>query len=120
MAAVTDDPEQLRALARPADRNLTVTAGGRFTASLTRINLARIWMQTGKQSLPFIFENGLNGERHVITFHMTAGTDIVSQGVSISLSDIAVTNAPHLGLCQQLPGGVQWRACRFPWTRGAN
>jgi len=48
------DVDEYRAANRRSCVELTVTARGSFTVSITRIDLHRLWMQRGSESLPRI------------------------------------------------------------------
>jgi AraC-like DNA-binding protein len=69
-SAVTtfSDPYSYQETIRAADVEVVVTGRGEFQAELTRVDLGRIWMQRGYQSLPCIARTSDDAERNSILF----------------------------------------------------
>jgi AraC-like DNA-binding protein len=60
------DPHQYREAVHAADVRVTVTAGGRFGADLTRIRLDHLWMQRARFSLPSVTYSATGKDRSMI------------------------------------------------------
>ena len=44
--------DEFRAALRPGDGEVTVTARGRFEATVVRVTFDRLWMQSARETLP--------------------------------------------------------------------
>ena len=62
------DPLPYQAAIRAADIDLCVTKRGDFRAELIQIDLDRIWMQSGRESLPRVYHAAVNPKRAPIVF----------------------------------------------------
>jgi AraC-like DNA-binding protein len=62
------DPHEYQKSVRGADMEVFLPTRGDYQAQLTRIDLHRLWMQRGRQSLPIVARSSLNKERAVIYF----------------------------------------------------
>src|SRR5262245_60122855 len=62
------DPESYQATIRASSIELLPTTRGDFNAELTQIELNRLWMQRGSESLPTISHGILTAQRAVIEF----------------------------------------------------
>jgi len=60
------DPHQYQEAVQAADVRVTVTAPGRFDATLTRIKLDRLWMQRARFSLPSVTHSAVSKDRSTI------------------------------------------------------
>jgi AraC-like DNA-binding protein len=63
-----DDPYAYQAAVRAAEVELLVTGKGRFNAELVQIDLDRLWMQHGYDSLPRLARSANDPRRAVIEF----------------------------------------------------
>jgi len=62
------DPHEYQAAVRASDAKFIVTAPGKYRAELTRINLHRLWMQRGWDSLPRVAHTAVHKDRLPILF----------------------------------------------------
>jgi AraC-like DNA-binding protein len=85
------DPHPYQAAIRAAEVEVLVTAKGEFRAELTKIDLHRLWLQRGRESLPRVFHSSVSAQRAPIVF--LASTDraaIQHSGMDVSPSEIIV------------------------------
>jgi AraC-like DNA-binding protein len=92
------DPQPYQAAIRPAQVEILVTAKGDFHAELTRIELPRLLMQRGRESLPRIVRSTVSSERPPIFF--LADVDQAAMrhsGMKLSFGDIMAvgSGSPH-------------------------
>jgi AraC-like DNA-binding protein len=86
-----EDPYSYQAAVRGAEVRAVVTARGDFRAKLMRIDLTRLWLQRGRESLPWTLEVELGSERRPIFF--LAGNNqssIHHNGIELSPGDIVI------------------------------
>jgi AraC-like DNA-binding protein len=82
------DPDDYAAAIRQGTHELTVTERGHFTATLTRIDLHRLWMQRFSENLPRISHIAGWGGRAVIAFRTEPGPSLLSSGVEMRPTSI--------------------------------
>ncbi len=83
------DPQHHQAAIRAGDVKVLVTAPGEYRADLTRIDLHRLWMQRGRETLPRIAQVNLARGRSPIFFHAdTDQASSVHSGMELQSDDI--------------------------------
>jgi len=87
------DPQAYQAAIRAAQVEILPTAKGDFRAELTQINLHRLWMQRGRESLPRIYLATVNKGRAPIGFLTDAGQPAIQHcGMHVSPGDIIIND----------------------------
>jgi AraC-like DNA-binding protein len=89
------DIDEYRAAIRPPSVEFTVTARGCFAASVSRIDLHRLLLQRGQESLPRIWHAVPSVERNIITFLTDEGSTAVRNGIEFRFGDIALHSPRH-------------------------
>lgn len=107
------DVEEYRAAIRPPSVDITVVARGRFTASVTRVDLHRLWMQRGRESLPRIWHAAPSAERKIISFLTEAGRGAVRNGIEFAPGQIAL-HASGRPYQHRSLGPLHWGAMSLP------
>ncbi len=107
------DPYELQAAVRPSDVRLMVAGRGRFEASITRIDLHRLWLQRGRESLPRIWHAGPSRERSIIGFLTGGAGGAVRNGMNFPIGAIAQLSSRNEYWYRTL-GEVQWAAMSLP------
>jgi AraC-like DNA-binding protein len=107
------DLDEYRVANRRSCVELTVTARGAFTASITRIDLHRLWMQRGRESLPRIRHAEPDSERNIIAFLTQEGQGTVRNGVEFRPGDIALLSPRHSHRYRSF-GPVHWGGMSLP------
>jgi AraC-like DNA-binding protein len=93
VAAFTD-PQPYQAAVRPAQVEILVTAKGDFRAELTRVELPRLWMQRGRESLPRVVHATVSVERPPIFFLVDADQAALHHsGMDVSFGEIVAVGA---------------------------
>ncbi len=88
------DPEGYQRTIRAADMKVFVTAAGAFQASLTRIDLHRLWMQRGWTSLPYIAHSALSRARSPIFFQTKTHQAVMHHtGIELRSGEIMFTSS---------------------------
>jgi AraC-like DNA-binding protein len=88
------DPDQYQAAIHPAQVEILVTAKGDFDAALTRIELSRLWVQHGRESLPRIANSVAKAERPPIFFLTRADQASISyNGKDLAYGEIVVAGS---------------------------
>jgi hypothetical protein len=107
------DPDQYAVFIRGTRAEFTITKPGRFAAKLTHIDLHRLWMQRYSDTLPRIahFEN-IPG-RVFISFHTSAGPDLLWDGRESSPTTIIRHSDRHSGF-QRSTGVAQFASMSLP------
>jgi AraC-like DNA-binding protein len=85
------DPHPYQAAIRASEVEVLVTAKGDFRAELTKIDLHRLWLQRGRESLPRVFHSSVSKQRAPIVF--LAGADQAAMqhsGMDVAPSEIVV------------------------------
>jgi AraC-like DNA-binding protein len=90
-----------------------VIGRGRFEASVTRIDLHRLWMQRGSESLPRIWHAGPSPGRSIIGFLTQAGAGAIRNGLEFGYGDIALLSPRHAYRYRSL-GRLHWAAMSLP------
>jgi AraC-like DNA-binding protein len=91
------DVESYQAAIRAATIELFPTEKGDFKAELTRIDLNRLWMQRGNESLPVISHGMLTADRAVIEFLARQDQPAYQlNGMEVSPGDIVLDDGRHL------------------------
>lgn len=87
------DPHPYQAAIRSGRMEVLVTAKGHFRAELTRIDLRRLWMLRGRESLPRVLRGAVDAERAVIGFLATMGQPAIRHcGMEVSPGEIIVND----------------------------
>jgi len=108
------DPEEHAAAIRAGVVRMLVTAPGAFRSELTRIDLDRLWMQRGRESLPYVSRSALHRGRSVVFF--LAGADeapILHSGMDLPPSKI-VLHADGAEYYRRTHGECAWAAMSLP------
>ena len=103
-----DDPELYQAAISPARVEILVTAKGDFRASLTRIELPRLWVQSGRENLPRIANSIADADRPPIFF--LAGAEQASirhNGKDLAYGEMAIAGSGSLRH-HRSQGPCQW------------
>ena len=88
------DPEAYQSAVRPARLELCLTGRGEFHAQLTQIELGRLWIQAGVESLPRISNTLTSAKRPPIIFLSDAAQPGCRYGgVEVSASAVVVNSA---------------------------
>jgi AraC-like DNA-binding protein len=82
------DPQAYQAAVRPAQIEVFVTAKGNFHAELTRVELPRLWLQRGHESLPRIIRSTVSAERPPIFFLASEQVAVHHSGMEVSFGEI--------------------------------
>ncbi len=103
------DPYPYQQSIRAAQTEIVVTAGGRFHAELIQIDLPRLWLQRGRESLPRIFNTALSAERTPIGFLVGDQAAVRHDGVEVPCGDI-VFNASASAFHRRTSAPTHWAA----------
>jgi AraC-like DNA-binding protein len=102
------DPELYQASINPAHVEIFITAKGDFRASLTRIELPRLWVQYGREILPRIANSIASAERPPIFF--LAGSEQVSishNGRDLAYGEVVIAGSGSMRH-HRSEGPCQW------------
>jgi hypothetical protein len=94
---------------------MSVTAPGRFAATVPRLDFDRLWMQRGSESLPRIWHVGPSRERSIIGFLTGREAGAIRNGVAFRLGDMALLGRHHDYNYLTL-GPVEWGAMSLPFA----
>jgi AraC-like DNA-binding protein len=88
------DPQMYQSAIRPAQVEVVVTTKGEFHAELKRIELSKLWVQSGRMNLPVISHSAVSAERAPI-FFLTKGNQAAYRygGLNTSLGEIIAVKA---------------------------
>ena len=87
------DPVPYQSAIRASNLEVFPTAKGKFHAELTKINLNRLWMQRGHESLPRVFVGTVGVDRQVIGFLARPDQPAMQhRGMNVPVGDIVVSN----------------------------
>jgi AraC-like DNA-binding protein len=85
------DPDSYQATIRGAEVEMFVTTNGKFRAELTQINLHKLWMQRGRETLPRVLHSAVSRQRAPIVFLADAKqTAMQHSGMELSPGAIIV------------------------------
>jgi AraC-like DNA-binding protein len=102
------DPQAYQAAIRPAHVEILVTQKGDFHAELTRIEMPRLWMQRGCETLPRIVHSTVSTDRPPIFFLTKADqASIRHRGKDLGFGEIVV-EAPGSTHHHQSSGPCHW------------
>ncbi|HEY7580462.1 MAG TPA: helix-turn-helix domain-containing protein [Acetobacteraceae bacterium] len=87
------DPYQYQERIRPAEVQIIATARGEFRAILSQVELHRLTLQCGWQSLPAMARAALHWSRSSIMFHTGTAQPIRADGTDLD-SDVLALGAP--------------------------
>lgn len=107
------DPDRYAAAIRSTVVEISVTGPEPFTASLTRIDFHRLWMQTFDESTATIAHVAQEPERAIISFLTAPGPEMITHGVSLPLAGI-VRHAHGDDYHRHSYGPVRWGAMSLP------
>jgi AraC-like DNA-binding protein len=103
------DPHPYQPAIRAAEVEIVVTAKGEFHSELVQIDLHRLWMQRGRESLPRVFHGTISPKRAVIVFLADRNQPTICyKGMELSPGEIVV----------DVPGAThhQWTRTPFRWA----
>jgi|SRR5271155_349407 len=89
------DADDYAAAIRQGAVEITVTGRGNFAATLTRIDLHRLWMQRCSENLPRIYHVDEWSGRAVIGFRTQAGPSLLHNGRELQPGDIVRSSEGH-------------------------
>jgi AraC-like DNA-binding protein len=107
------DPIDYATSIRGAKADLTVVGSGQFAATITRIDLDRLWMQRFSDNLPRILHSANSDNRAIISFQTAPGPDLIRGGVAVRFGSIARMAKDH-SYFQQSPGSLRWGSMSLP------
>jgi AraC-like DNA-binding protein len=88
------DPHPYQAAILAAEAEIFPTAKGAFRAELTQINLGKLWLQSGCETLPRVYRGTFNADRAPIGFLTKAGQRTFQHcGLEVGPGDIIVNDA---------------------------
>jgi AraC-like DNA-binding protein len=103
------DPYPYQAAIRGAELEVIVTTTGDFRADLTQIDLPRLRISRGRESLPRIFRGAVNAERVAVTFLTATDQPAIHHcGRAVSPGEIIVNDSTHMHRRTDAP--CQWGA----------
>jgi AraC-like DNA-binding protein len=104
------DPAAYQAAIRPARVELCLTGSGEFHAQLTQIELGRLWIQAGSESLPRISNSLTSAKRPPIIFLADAAQPSFRYGgMEVSANAIVVNSAGSIHHLRT-SGPARWAA----------
>ncbi len=106
------DPDDYGASIRWTVAEITLTARGRFSAQLTRIDLHQLWMQRFSESLPRVAHATLPAGRTVVSFRTRPGPSLRRGGVETTPTTIMLGS--ELDYYQQSSGPVHFGSMSLP------
>ena len=104
MVSRFDDPDVFAAAIRASRTEIAVTERGRFAAKLIRIDLHRLWMQRGEETLGRISHVDCVPGRAIIWFSTKAGPTVVTDRTEVPAGAI-VRNSDGYSCFQRSTGG---------------
>jgi len=105
------DVEVFRAAIRPANSDFLVTGRGPFLASVTKVDLPRLWMQAFQERLPRTWR--VETWRLGIAFSAMGEPPSVCRGVEIGANQIGLIH-PRQSIWHSLPGPTKFAAMSLP------
>jgi AraC-like DNA-binding protein len=107
------DPDDYAASIRGAKTQLTVVARVDFTASITRVDFQRLWIQRLSENLPRIMHSADANGRAIISFHTQPGPSLLRGGVDVDSARIARLGRDH-SYFQRSSGDIHWGSMSLP------
>jgi AraC-like DNA-binding protein len=104
------DPEQYVRAIRPAGVELTVTQRGQFSARNIRIDLHRLYLQRGRESLSRVAH--MESARIVVKFLAQPGPSMIWNGEEVGYDSIAL-HGPGRPQFHRLSGRTEWAGLSF-------
>ncbi len=102
------DADRYRAAIRGAAVEMAVTARGDFRAELTQIDLPRLWMQRGSESLPRVWHAEIVNDRGAIFFLAdTKQVPIQLGGMELPAGELALYRS-HAKIYSWTSGPISW------------
>jgi AraC-like DNA-binding protein len=101
------DADEYRAINRRSCVELTITTRGSFTARITRIDLPRLWMQRGSESLPRIRHAEPSPGRNIIAFLTGKDQTTIRNGAEFRADQLALLS-PHHSHRYRSFGPIDW------------
>jgi hypothetical protein len=89
----TTDVERYRQALRPTDAEFLVTARGRFSGTVTKLDLHRLWMSRLQESLPRTWCIQMFPDRSAISFFTAPGPAIHANGIEVRSTEVALLRA---------------------------
>ncbi|HKM74470.1 MAG TPA: helix-turn-helix domain-containing protein [Stellaceae bacterium] len=108
----TDSDDYTSAI-RNTRAELTVIGRGHFTASVTRIDLHRLWMQRFSDNLPRVAHSAAGTGRAVISFRTEPGPSLLWSGVEMQPTNI-IRHSEGKSSFQHSSGSACWGAMSLP------
>ncbi len=87
--SVATEVDEFRAALRPGDGEVTVTARGRFEATVVRVTFDQLWMQSARETLPRTWHAEVPADRGSVSFLSRPGL-AVQQGVETTANEISL------------------------------
>jgi AraC-like DNA-binding protein len=109
----SSDPDEFASLSRTETVDVIDTGPGPFHAWVTRVNLNRIWMQRGSESVPFLARIKHPAERIGISFLKPASAQSMLQATMVSHHDLAMLSCGQPISSRSL-GGSEWATISLP------
>ena len=109
------DIDEYRAAIRPASVEFTVTGRGHFAAEVTRIDIQRVLLQRGQETLPRIWHAVPSSERNIVTFLTDESSRAIRNGMEFRFGDIALHSPSH-GYRHRSLGPLHWGAMSLPFA----
>ena len=116
LVLTTTDVEEFRAALRPETEALSLTGRGRFSASLTRVELNTVRMQRFRENLSRAWELRVPSTRSAISFVVRSGPPIVWRGADITENELIPLHAGTYGW-HVLSGDTHWGSMSLPIER---
>jgi AraC-like DNA-binding protein len=107
------DPDDFAATIRQGTVELVLTERGHFAATLTRIDLHRLWMQRFTDNLPRIAHTLSPGKRAVISFQTQPGPDLIWSGMTLQPTNI-IRHSEGASFHQRSSGPTSFGAMSLP------
>lgn len=109
----TTDVDAHRQALRPADQELLVTGRGAFAATVTKIDLHRLWLQCGTETMPRVWHVELTSRRHGFCFPISGETGLISNGAALQPNTIGIL-APDRAHWSVTTRPVGWGSMSLP------
>lgn len=107
------EPDQYAAAVRATRAEVTITGRGHFAAKLTRIDLHRLWLQRGSESLPRVAHAANMPGRAIMTFSTQPGPDLFWAGLEMRPDCITRFSDGETGF-QRSTGPASWASMSLP------